>query len=403
VKILHVITTLDVGGAEVHLASQVRGQSARGHQVRVVYLKGEGALAEDFREAGAETVGKVPLGPGLSKIVQHLRWADIVHSHLLKADMLTACLATLAGRRGRLVSGKHNDEQVLKKPIVSLVHGILGNLPKRTIALSDHVGRFVHRHGRVRSGGLRRVYYGIDPAPFAEAAAGAVAAREKVRGELDFGADDVVFICVARFAPQKAHDVLLRALRRALDEGPLENPPLRLLLVGGDPFGDGRERAEALARELKLGAHCVFAGIRRDIPTLLAASDVFVMSSLWEGLGLVFLEAMATRLPVLATGVSAVPEVVVDGETGLLVPPADAESLARAMVELAGDDERRLELGRAGERRVRELFGLDRMVDQTLGIYRELLEGTATDPVVAIDPAGVLDPDGAFDPDGGQR
>lgn len=386
VKILHVITTLDVGGAEMHLLSQVRGQCARGHRVRVAYLKGAGTLADDFRAAGAEEVAAVPLGPGASRLLPHLRWAELVHSHLLKADLLTALLATLAGRRGRLVSGKHNDEQVLKKPLVSFVHALVGNLPRRTIALSDHVGRFVHRYGKVRAAALRRVYYGLDPAPFEAAAATPAKERAKVREELGFGAEDVVFLCVARFAPQKAHDVLLRAFERALVRAPSGTPPLRLLLVGGDPFGDGVERARALAGDLGLGDRCCFAGIRRDVPRLLAASDVFVMSSLWEGLGLVFLEAMATGLPVLSTRVSAIPEVVVEGVTGHLVPPADVEALAAGIVALGGDAPERKRLGRAGAERVTSAFGLDRMVDQTLAIYRELTEGSPPDPAVLFDP-----------------
>ncbi|MFT7670724.1 MAG: glycosyltransferase involved in cell wall biosynthesis [Planctomycetota bacterium] len=378
-KILHVITTLDVGGAEKHLESQVRGQTGRGHQVRIAYMKGQGTLAGDFRRAGAEDVLMVPLGPGVSRIITHMRWADIVHSHLLKADMFTALIATLAGCRSRLVSGKHNDEQVLMKPLVSFVHGILGNLPRRTIALSDHVARFVHRWGKVRAESMRRVYYGIDRSRFEAAALMEPEARAEIRDEFGFGKDDVVFICVARFAEQKAHDVLLKALRSALDRSGDDAPRIRLLLVGGDPFGNGEERAKAWATELNLGESCVFAGIRHDVPLLMAASDVFTMSSLWEGLGLVFLEAMATDIPVLATRVSAVPEVVIDGETGVLVPPAEFEPLADAMLELASDPGRRRQLGLAGHGRVTTNFGLDRMVDQTLDIYRELTEGREPD------------------------
>ncbi len=371
-RILHVITTLDVGGAEMHLLDQVRGQSSAGHTLRVAYLKGAGSLAPDFSAAGAERVLRVPLGPAfLPRLAPHLRWAEIVHSHLLKADAATALAATLLGRRRRLVSGKHNDERALLRPIVSRVHGVLGNLPARTIALSDHVARFVERHGRVRPDRMRRVYYGLDPAGFEAALAGD--ARERVRAELGLGAQEVVFACVARFAPQKAHDVLLRAFRRVLDGMRPGDPRCSLLLVGDDPFGDGRQRAEALARELDLGSSVRFLGIRRDVPELLAASDVFVMSSLWEGLGLVFLEAMAAARPVLATRVSAVPEVVVAGETGVLVEPADEVDLARGFQRLARDGALRARLGAAGARRVRERFGLERMVEETLAIYREVL------------------------------
>lgn len=388
-KLLHVITTLDVGGAEMHLLAQVRGQGERGHQVRVAYLKGGGSLTPEMLEAGAEWVGPVGLALAPLRLRRHLAWCDLVHSHLLKADAATALAAVLFGARRRWVSGKHNDERVLERPLFSRLHGLLGNLPARTIVLSDHVGRFMERHGRVRRSGMVRVYYGLDPSPYERARAGE---RAAAREELGLGREDLVFVCVARFAEQKAHDVLLRAFAQALEareareareagEGRVgAGPRLRLLLVGDDPFGDGRRRAEALARELALdgngdGEAVVFAGIRRDVPRLLAASDVFVMSSLWEGLGLVFLEAMAAGLPVLATRVSAVPEVVVDGETGRLVPAADPEALAAGMGELAADGEGRRRMGAAGRERVQRLFGLDRMVEETLAVYRQVLEG----------------------------
>ncbi len=366
-KILHVITTLDVGGAEMHLLAQVRGQTARGHTVHVAWLKGQGTLAPDFERAGAVDVSRAsPFA-----LSGRMRGMDLVHTHLLKADALGAVAATLAGARGRLVSSKHNDEQVLKRPLVSRVHGVLGNVAQRVIVLSDHVGRFVVEHGRVEPTRIRRVYYGLDPAPFEAARRMPDAERAALRAEFGFGTRDIVFVCVARFAAQKAHDVLLRAFDRARRS----DPTVKLLLVGDDPFGDWRHKAEEHARALDLGPACVFAGIRRDVPRVMAASDAFVMCSLWEGLGLVFLEAMATELPVVATRVSAVPEVVVDDETGLLVTPADDVALTDAMLRVARDPELRRRFGSAGAQRVREVFGLDRMVDETLAVYRELEPG----------------------------
>ena len=370
-KILHVITTLDVGGAEMHLLAQVRGQCARGHEVRVAYLKGEGRLVPDFLEAGAAEAFELgPLWRAPWRLRALMRACDVTHSHLLKADMLCAFSALLFGRRAQLVASKHNDEQVLKRPFVSFVHGLLGNVPRRTIVLSDHVGRFIAQHGRVAERRITRIYYGLDPSPFRLAATAEPVQHAALRESLGIGPSDVVFICVARFAPQKAHDVLLRAFARARAVA-LERGSMKLLLVGDDPFGDGREKAEALARELKLANGVVFAGIRRDVPALMAASDVFVMSSLWEGLGLVFLEAMACGLPVLSTQVSAIPEVVVEEHTGVLVPPRDVGALSDAMVRLARDPELRGALGRAGDERVEQAFALDRMIEETLAVYRD--------------------------------
>ncbi|MEM6569319.1 MAG: glycosyltransferase family 4 protein [Planctomycetota bacterium] len=368
-KLLHVLTTLDVGGAEMHVLKQVQGQAERGHQVRVLYLKGEGTLAPDFGAVGAEAVRHVPAGPLFPlRLRPDLAWCDLVHSHLLKADAMTAVAALLAGKRRAYVSGKHNDEQVLRRPLVSRVHGVLGRIPARTIVLSDHVGRFVEEHGRVPRARQSRVYYGLDPAPFEEAARTTDVAA--VRASLGLAPDDVVFVCVARFAPQKAHEVLLDAAAKARES----DPRIKLLLVGDDPFGDGRTRAETVARDLELGDAAVFTGIRRDVPDLVAASDVFCMASRWEGLGLVFLEAMAASRPVLSTNVSAIPEVVVDGATGRLVPPDDPEAMAAAMVELAADPALRSRLGTAGHARAVERFGLDRMVDETLAIYADVIE-----------------------------
>ncbi len=369
-NILHVITTLDVGGAEMHLLSLVRGQIERGHHVRVLYLKGQGSLRPDFIAAGAAQVERIGQGPlALPRAWPHLRWAQIVHTHLLKADFFGALAATLAGRRANLISSKHNDDAVLRRALIGAVHGCIARFPRATIVLSDHVGRFIAEHGRLPLAGQRRIYYGLDPAPFERAGAMSAAERAKLREEFGWSTEHVVFVCVARFAAQKAHDVLLRGFSTALRARRASDPPLALLLVGDDPFGDGRERAEALARELELGSSVHFAGLRRDVARCIGGSDVLVMTSLWEGLGLVFLEAMAASRPVLATRVSAVPEVVVDQLTGLLVPPSDSQALSQAITRLAGDPQLRARLGDAGHARVLERFGLARMVDETLAVY----------------------------------
>lgn len=370
-KIQHVITTLDVGGAEVHLLSQVKGQVARGHRVRVAYLKGDGALAGDFRKAGADLVTALGSGPGcVSRIARLATEADIVHSHLLKADAATALAARLWGFRSRLISGKHNDERALLRPWVSRIHGVVGNWPARTIVLSDHVGRFVVEHGRLNQENMRRVYYGIDRTPFEHAARDAD--PKGVRGEFGWPEDSIVMICVARFAAQKAHEILLQALDAARRDERVGSR-LRLLLVGDDPFGQGKRLAEDEASRLELGALVQFAGIRRDVPRLMAASDLFVMASRWEGLGLVFLEAMAAGVPVVSTDVSAIPEVVLNGETGRLVPRDDAGRLAAGMLEAALNPDLRKRWAAAGVERVASAFGLDRMVDETLAIYEEVL------------------------------
>ena len=150
-KILLVITTLDTGGAEKHLLLLSQGLLRKGHVLELVYLKGQGSLAPQFETLGVR-VEKIAMDSmtGLPRAIFRLRKKvrqgdyDLVHSHLLKADLVAAC----AGSRV-LVASKHNDERALLNPVFSLVHGILSAIPRRVIVLSDHVGRFVVRHGRV--------------------------------------------------------------------------------------------------------------------------------------------------------------------------------------------------------------------------------------------------------------
>lgn len=367
-KILHLITTLGVGGAEKHLLWLGGGQVARGHDVSVLYLKGEGELRADFEAAGM-TVGSVPLGSlfaaplAVGKLTRAIRERapDVLHTHLLKADALGA----LAGSRARVparVSSKHNDERALLKRSVGVVHGRLMRRVHRLIALSDHVRRFVAEHGGVPLERLRRIYYGVDPDGLQ-----ASRSRAEVRAELGVGEDTPLLVCVGRLAPQKDHPTLLAAL--------VQLPPeVTLLVVGDDPFGDGRARLQAEAQRLGLGERARFLGIRHDVPDLLVASDLFVLPSLWEGLGLVFLEAMAVGLPVVATNVSAIPEVVDDGRTGWLVPPSDPTGLAAALREALADPDERARRGEAGRALLVERFGLPRMIDETLALYTEILE-----------------------------
>ncbi|MFG0316305.1 MAG: glycosyltransferase family 4 protein, partial [Planctomycetota bacterium JB042] len=211
------------------------------------------------------------------------------------------------------------------------------------------------------AGRVRRIYYGIDPSPFEGGD------RSATRGALGLADGTHVGLCVARFHPQKDHATLFRAVRRLVDEG----RDVRLLLAGGDPFYDHRARAEADVRALGLSDAVTFLGIRDDVPDLLAACDVFVLPSLYEGLGLVYLEAMAASRPVLATRSSAIPEVVLEGETGDLIDVGDDAALAAAWGALADDPARGESFGRAGRDRVEAVFGLDRMIDETLAVYRE--------------------------------
>jgi glycosyltransferase involved in cell wall biosynthesis len=152
-------------------------------------------------------------------------------------------------------------------------------------------------------------------------------------------------------------------------------PDARLVLVGGaqqaSPDYVAELRVQAAAPDL--AGKIIFAGERTDVPRLMAACDVLVLASEWEGFGLVLVEAMAAGKPVVATHVSGIPEVVADGETGLLVSPRDPQALAAALLRLIADPTEHRRLGTSGYHRVQERFAADRMVDETIAVYREAL------------------------------
>lgn len=371
-RVLMVITTLDTGGAEKHLLSLCEGLRRKGHAVDLLFLKGAGTLAPEFEHLDV-AVEKVPLEvlfhlpSAAAALARRIRRGGyhVVHSHLLKADMLAALAHRLAGGSA-LVASKHNDERALLNPAFGVIHGLLSTRADAVIALSEHVARFVGRRGRVDRAKIRTIYYGVD----GEALRDRAGDPERVRAELGLTPRVPVLTMVARFARQKDHPTLLEAARRLKDQG----RAFRLLLAGDDPFGDHRRRMEERSAALGLEDRVTFLGLRRDVPALLAASDLFVMPTLWEGLGLVFLEAMAFALPVVSTTVSAVPEVVVHGETGILVPPRDPAALAGAIVRLLDRPEERVRLGKAGRSRLEERFGLARMIEETEGVYRACLD-----------------------------
>jgi glycosyltransferase involved in cell wall biosynthesis len=149
-----------------------------------------------------------------------------------------------------------------------------------------------------------------------------------------------------------------------------QRPDVRLVVVGDGPE---RDALEACARELGLGESVRFAGIRRDARRLLAGFDIYANTSIHEGVSLTILEAMAAGLPVVATAAGGNPEVVVDGETGLVVPVRAAEAVTGALARLAADPALARRLGTAGRRRLEERFSIDRMVAEYVQVYRGLL------------------------------
>ena len=365
-KIVHVIHDLGFGGAQRVLANLVLGRNRERFDASVVSLfaAGPGLDVAALRDAGVAVrfLDKKPgfdagAFRGLGRALREER-PDVVHTHGYVVRYVWPY--RLVGLAPRVVHTVHNlAEQDSGRPywITSLCY----RLGVRTVAVGAAVAASVKNlHGV----DVRRVIpNGIDVQRVREAAGRRVA----LRAEWGRKEDDVVFLCAASLTPKKNHALLLSAFAE------LQKSASDTYLVLA---GDGGERVaiEAAVEAEGLGDRVRLLGNRDDVPALLHAADVFVLSSDREGVPLSCMEAMAAGRPVVATRVGGTPEVVRDFVDGLLVEPGDVEGFAEAMRCVAVDRARRSVMGSAALRRAEEEFGVRRMIDRYEAFY-ELIAG----------------------------
>ncbi|MCA1648580.1 MAG: glycosyltransferase family 4 protein [Chloroflexi bacterium] len=258
---------------------------------------------------------------------------------------------------------RHNDDRFFLNPFVGLVHYGVSAQQDLIIAISDHIARFTVSRGVRHPERVRRVYHGLEP-PVTRALE---REGQQVRQALGIGPDEFLVGNVGRLALQKGQRHLIAAMPLLLERVPRAHA----VIAGG---GDLEDYLIELASEMGVAEQVHVLGPRRDVPALMHAIDVFVMPSIWEGFGLVLLEAMAAGRPIVASRVATIPEVVADGQTGLLVPAGDPLALATALAELAEQPDKAMRLGEAGRERLRRQFSVEKMVGDTELLYRELLE-----------------------------
>ena len=225
----------------------------------------------------------------------------------------------------------------------------------RVVCITEALARFNRDVVGLPREKLRVVHYGLDapPEPWGPP------------GGPDLPADAPVLLAIARLAPQKGVDVVIEALARVR-----ERHDARLVVLGEGPL---RGELGELAASRGVADAVSFPGRVGDVAWWLRRASLLVHPARWEGFGLALLEAMLCARPVVASAVSSIPEIVVDGETGLLVPPDDAVALAEAVAALLDDPARGAALGAAGEARARAEFSVARMADRTIEVYEEAL------------------------------
>lgn len=284
---------------------------------------------------------------------------DIVHTHLHVLRYALPFLLLL--KNASLLHTVHNLAEREIEPRARWVQGYALNHGVVAVAVAQEVALSLERLYGVQR--CRVISNGIPTDSYASPQT----RREKWRAREGFGQDDVLFVCVAQFRPQKNHELLLKAFA----QGPAGDPKAHLVLVGE---GVLREKLEEQTNNLGLVRQVHFLGLRTDIPDVLRAMDVFVLSSDWEGNPLSVMEAMASGLPIVSTAAGGVPDMFQHGKQGLLAPIGDLQALSDCMRALLRNGEARRSLGLAAQRRAKEKYDVSTMVRAYEDVYEQLVD-----------------------------
>jgi len=358
--ILHVITTIDRGGAENHLLELARAQVKTGHKVTVAYLKGAAEQKENFRSAGVEVIaGGKNFFAQFAKIHKLARSGlyPIVHAHLPQAEL--ACL----GIPNHIIS-RHNTE-----PFVPGVPNFLSSFIARActyrstiISISTAVKDYAKENAMIASHiPISVVYYGINHQDFELHDFDRARWRQQ---ELNCEPEEFVFGTISRLVPQKDLQTLITAFSKISKE-----VRCKLVIVGD---GVQKNELEKLVKSLNLESKVHFLGKRQDIPELLHGIDAFTLTSKYEGLGLVLLEALASEVPVIAARNSAIKEIVND-DVALMFETSSVIQLETAMRELINNPAETKQRVSRGKIRVQLNFGVDSMLMGTDKVYSQVL------------------------------
>ncbi len=396
-RVMQLVSNLQIGGAQ-EVVRTLAGNLSRLGCFVVVCAFEDGPLREGIERLGVRVeilprrrhpvtsplrfIGEMlQIRRALAEIVAKYR-IDVVQTHLLRSlDFLALSLRRENGPQ--VFWTFHNALFDLRADHLSRHKWLLG--PKRA---AHHL---LYRLGSRRVDGIVAVsedvkksiletIRGIPPAKVSVilncvelSRYGGRAARSVLRRGLGFGETEHLMALVATFKRQKGHRVLIEAAAALAPQF----PHLRLLLVGD---GELRDELQARVRELNLEGCIRFLGLRRDVPEILSACDSFILPSLWEGLPMALVEAMACGLPVIATDVSGTRQVMVPGETGMLIAPGDAQEIVQAVSELLADPFRGKVMGLAARQRVETLFSARKQAREYVALFERANQRSEKSP-----------------------
>jgi len=292
-------------------------------------------------------------------IVRYIRQnqIDILQTHMMDADIIGGIAGRLAGIP--VISTLHNEPQNYDRHRFDrrwLAHVTARYLTTHFVAVSKHIRKLFVEEWKIPEQKISAINNGVvlDNLLLIEDGTKATDSRITVTN-------------IASLSTQKAQHLLLEAAKIVL----VEHPTTRFMIVGRGSLEESLKKKTA---KLGISDQVIFTGVRRDIPDILAQTDIFVLSSLWEGLPLTAIEAMAAARPVVLTDVGGIKELVLSGIHGLIVPPGDVPALADSLISLIKNKPQRLEMGRAAREQVRHKFSIERNIKQYQALYKLLLD-----------------------------
>ncbi|MEE8574848.1 MAG: glycosyltransferase [Thermodesulfobacteriota bacterium] len=370
VNVLHIIERLSVGGAENLLLVLARNIDRERFNLSFCCIKDGGYIADRLREEGFKVVSLETYRlrhsfkrlSGIARLIKDDD-IDIVQTHLVVAN-LWGRLAALFSRKAKVCKTEHAilrdvwTSGTFKERKYFFIDNLLDSFSDRIVYVSEAVKKAV-LNGRASDPAKHIVIYNA----FDEKHFNIEKSRESVRSELGYSKDDIVIGIVARLVAHKGHRFLFEALR----EVKKRHGEIKLLVVGNGPE---KSALEKMAASCEL--HANFLTDRDDVPELMRAMDIFVLPSLREPFGITVLEALYSGLPVIGTNAGGIAEIIEDGETGLLVPPAGPEAIEKALLTLIENPSIAEGLARRGREVVLTRFSGVRYAEQTQRLYTSL-------------------------------
>lgn len=355
IKILHIINSLNVGGAENLLLNSISHYQKKGHEVKILVLSNNIKLNISKHKDVIEYV-KTNNPKSLKSFIAALKFLkeneyDIIHAHLFPTIYYCSIIKKMGIIKVPLIITEHNTHNKrryikLLKPIEKFVYKSFDVVICISEGTKSNLGDWIERDNK-----MEVVYNGIDLDKFS---------YDRPKFNYD-SRSDINLIMVASFSQQKDQITLIRSLQMLPEK-------FKLHFAGNGPQ---LERAKDLAKDLGISNRIFFLGNRKDIPDLLKSMDIFILSSNWEGFGLVTVEAMASGLPVVASNITGLSEVVMG--YGKLFEKGNEKELSEMIFEIAKNSELYKELSKKSVERAK-CFSMNRMVNEYINIYEYLLE-----------------------------